>query len=102
LFCGDAEAPQVDSYIGKGRIGDIDLYKVGHHGSAAAVDETMLDALKPEVSLVSVGEGNRYGHPVPATVDALEDAGSTVFRTDEQGMITCFLRPEGMRMRTER
>lgn len=102
LFCGDAEAPQIGDYMRKGRIGDVDLYKVGHHGSANAVDDAMLSVLKPEVSIVSVGEGNRYGHPVPDTLDALEQSGSAVFRTDEQGAITCFLRPDGIHVQTER
>ena len=102
LFCGDAEASKVGQYIGKGRIGDIDLYKVGHHGSREAVDRAMLDAIRPEISIVSVGANNRYGHPSPDTIEQLEDAGSRVFRTDEQGAITCVLEKEGIMVRTQR
>ena len=102
LFCGDAESPQVDACIRKGLVGDIDIYKVGHHGSRAAVDEEMLEALKPEVSIVSVGAYNRYGHPVPQTVNAIEQSGSKVYRTDKEGAITCFMRKEGIYVTTER
>ena len=102
LFCGDAESEQVNAYIAKGRIGDVDIYKVGHHGSRAAVDEKMLATLKPEVSLVSVGAYNRYGHPVPETIEQLEASGSVVYRTDQQGMVTCFLERDGVRIQTER
>ena len=102
LFCGDAEYPQVKQCIEQGRIGDVDLYKVGHHGSKAAVDEAMLSVLKPEVSIVSVGEFNRYGHPAPSTIQMLEDAGSAVYRTDKQGAITCKLHPGGIEVLTER
>jgi competence protein ComEC len=45
------------------------------------------DAVAAPVAVVSVGE-NTYGHPVPTTLDALTDAGSAVWRTDEHGTVT--------------
>ena len=102
LFCGDAESEQVNRYIAQGRIGDVDLYKVGHHGSKAAVDDPMLAALAPEVSIVSVGAYNTYGHPAPRTLERLHAAGSAVFRTDEQGAITCLLDANGIRVHCAR
>ena len=102
LFCGDAEAPTVRDCIDEGRVGDIDLYKVGHHGSSASVDGPMLEVLHPEVSIVSVGEFNRYGHPAQNTLDALARAGSRIYRTDIQGCITCLLQKEGIVVRTQR
>ena len=102
LFCGDAESEQIGRYIDDGRIGDVDIYKVGHHGSRAAVDEHMLKVLNPEVSLVSVGAYNRYGHPAPETVELLQREGSRVYRTDEQGAITCILQKDGIHIQTQR
>ncbi|MDO4533883.1 MAG: ComEC/Rec2 family competence protein [Coriobacteriia bacterium] len=102
LFCGDAESEQIRAYIGKGRVGDVDLYKVAHHGSREAADPAMLDTLRPEVSLVSVGAYNRYGHPAPQTLERLEHSGSRVYRTDEQGAITCILQKDGVCVQTQR
>ena len=60
-----------------------DVLKVPHHGEATSVAE--FDAVAAPVAVVSVGE-NSYGHP--STLDALIEAGSAVWRTDERGTIT--------------
>lgn len=96
MFCGDAESEQLSAYARQGLLNDVDIYKVGHHGSRAAIDDSLAKKLKPEVSLVSVGEGNRYGHPAASTLTALEQAGSTIWRTDRQGEIVCELNPGSM------
>ncbi len=102
LFCGDAEAEQLASLTRNGELGNVDVYKVGHHGSKAAVTTELAYTLSPSVSLVSVGENNRYGHPVASTLEALEQAGSRVFRTDEQGDVSCEFTMKGMRVETLR
>ena len=63
-----------------------DLLKVPHHGAATSVAQ-FFDAVAAPVAVVSVGE-NTYGHPVPTTLDALTEAGSALWRTDEHGTIT--------------
>jgi competence protein ComEC len=63
-----------------------DVLKVPHHGSGSQ-DPALLAALRAPVALVSVGVGNDYGHPAPATLDLLRAAGSQVFRTDQRGDI---------------
>ncbi|MFR1641140.1 MAG: ComEC/Rec2 family competence protein, partial [Eggerthellaceae bacterium] len=70
-------------------VGNVDVYKVGHHGSKNAIDGQVAAALSPSVALVSVGAGNRYGHPAAETVAALEEAGALVLRTDEAGDVSC-------------
>jgi competence protein ComEC len=65
---------------------DADVLKVPHHGAATSVDE-FFDAVAAPIAIVSVGE-NTYGHPVSSTLDALQAAGSSVWRTDEHGTIT--------------
>ncbi len=102
LFCGDAEAEQLASLTRSGELGKVDVYKVGHHGSKAAVTTELAYTLSPSVSLVSVGENNRYGHPVTSTLEALEQAGSRVFRTDEQGDVSCEFTAKGVRVETLR
>lgn len=102
LFCGDAEKEQVARYEQAGRVGDIDVYKVGHHGSRRAVDEQTASVLRPEICLVSVGADNRYGHPVPATLATLEAAGGRIWRTDEQGDVTVHVSRERLQVSTQR
>ena len=98
LFCGDAESDQLKEMIDEGTLGDIDIYKVGHHGSKAALTESVVDTIRPEISLVSVGEGNRYGHPAAQTLSLLDNVGSHVFRTDEMGDVSCEFSNDGIRV----
>ena len=98
LFCGDAESEQLKEMIDEGTLGDIDIYKVGHHGSKAALTESVVDAIRPEISLVSVGESNRYGHPAAQTLSLLDNVGSHVFRTDEMGDVSCEFSNDGIRV----
>ncbi len=101
LLTGDAEAEVLEGYMREGRIRDIDILKVAHHGSRAALDEELLAQLDPEVALISVGAGNRYGHPTEEILQLLEDAGDRVFRTDLDGTVTCSLRDDGIGIRTQ-
>lgn len=71
-----------------------DVLKVPHHGSRFQ-DPHWLARVGAEVALIGVGEGNRHGHPSPATVRALEEAGAAVYRTDEDGAIAVVRTAEG-------
>jgi competence protein ComEC len=64
---------------------DVDVLKVAHHGSEDPGLADLLTRLRPEVAVIEVGRGNRFGHPHPATLAALRTAGVTVHRTDEDG-----------------
>lgn len=88
LLTGDAEKDQLDRVLEAGDVGDIDLLKVGHHGSAASITAEQAAALLPEVSVASAGEGNRYGHPRQECVDALESSGSLFLCTKDAGDVT--------------
>lgn len=63
-----------------------DILVVGHHGSKYATCPELLDAVQPELAVISVGENN-YGHPTQELLDRLEEAGCTVRRTDQEGTI---------------
>lgn len=89
FFCGDAECEQIHALIEKGSLDDVDVLKVGHHGSKASLDEETLSVLKPEVALVSVGAGNRYGHPAESVLSLLGERGTHVARSDEMGSVVC-------------
>lgn len=87
LLTGDAEQEELRALARSRMLADIDVLKVGHHGSKASLDEEIADLLDPEVSLISVGERNRYGHPSAEALTVLEGCGSQVLRTDEEGCI---------------
>lgn len=72
------------------REGDLraDFLKVGHHGSADASSDLFLNAVKPKVATISLGEHNRYGMPSKFTLARLESVGADVYRTDIDGAIT--------------
>lgn len=102
LFCGDVEAEQLASLIEEGVVSHVDIYKVGHHGSRVALDDEVAEALSPLVALVSVGAGNRYGHPTSETLERLDAVGAQVFRTDEQGDVSCELSTDSIEVTTLR
>lgn len=102
LFCGDAEDAQLDEMIAAGRLGKVDLYKVGHHGSKAAIDAETASVLSPSVSLVSAGARNRYGHPAAQTLFVLEGEGSAVYRTDVAGDVVCRMKSDALEVETLR
>ncbi|MGX8699645.1 MAG: ComEC/Rec2 family competence protein, partial [bacterium] len=88
LITGDMAAPTEQLLLGLKNLPDIEVLVVGHHGSADATAEALLTAVKPEAGLISVGKNNGYGHPSPSTLQRLEAAGVTVFRTDKMGSIS--------------
>jgi competence protein ComEC len=94
LFTGDAGLP-VEGRLA-GRIGHVALLKVGHHGSAGATSEAWLAELAPAEAVISVGAGNRYGHPAPDVLARLSARGVHVHRTDREGTIT--LESDGQRV----
>nr|WP_239471763.1 ComEC/Rec2 family competence protein [Olsenella profusa] len=98
LLAGDAEAPETASAIARGEVGDVDFLKVGHHGSAVSVDAEVAATLDAEVAVASAGEGNRYGHPTPECVAALEAAGSTFLCTRDVGDVCVEPGAEGPRV----
>ncbi|MFA5810782.1 MAG: MBL fold metallo-hydrolase, partial [bacterium] len=63
-------------------IGDIDVLRVAHHGSHTSTNQAFLDATKPEVAIISVGDGNDFFHPHTSVIDQLIDAGVSVYQTE--------------------
>lgn len=98
LFTGDAESEELDQMMGSGRVGDIDLLKVGHHGSKASLTDEDVASIRPEAALISCGANNRYGHPSQEALDRLASVGCAVSRTDESGSITVTFTKDSMRV----
>lgn len=100
LLTGDAELDQEREFVQE--VGDIDVLKLGHHGSKVSVDTDLLGTLKPGLSIASAGEGNRYGHPSDACIDAVKEAGGVFACTIEHGDITVKPTANGFAMRCQR
>lgn len=83
LFTGDA-TKEVEE---KRKWNDIDVLKVGHHGSATSTTSEFVSQIKPEVSIISVGKDNKYNLPKESTINTLKNENSKVYRTDEDGTI---------------
>jgi competence protein ComEC len=81
---GDIEPPVQSQLVS--RIGEVDIYKVAHHGSRFQ-DLDLMRELSPQIAVISVGATNTYGHPAPATISALTQLGAKVLRTDMDGAV---------------
>lgn len=78
----------------RGYDADADIYKAGHHGSNTSSSQEFLQVIRPEISIVSSGADNRYGHPHKDVTDRLEMYG-TMFNTAVYGHITVIISPDG-------
>ncbi len=81
LFMGDA-AINEELMVNQ----EVDVLKVGHHGSATSTGESLLDRIKAKVAVISVGK-NSYGHPSEIVMDRLKNRGIEIKRTDLEGDI---------------
>ncbi|BAK99646.1 hypothetical protein OBV_24480 [Oscillibacter valericigenes Sjm18-20] len=91
LITGDMDAKTEKKLISAYPLPDIEALIVGHHGSKYSTGEELLDVVKPEIGIVSVGR-NSYGHPSEEALRRLVRAGVTVYRTDKQGNIHIFVK----------
>ena len=82
---GDAGVEVEEDLIEKYNLEDIDVLKVGHHGSKTSSGKSFIDEVNPEYSIISVGKNNKYGHPNDSVLDNLKD--SKIYRTDQDGSI---------------
>lgn len=87
LFTGDAEREAEQAIINSGSDLSATVLKVGHHGSDTSTTYPFLREIMPSYAIISVGEGNNYGHPTDDTLSRLRDADVDVFRTDLHGDI---------------
>ena len=85
MFMGDAGVDKEKDILDKYNISNIDVLKVGHHGSKTSSSENFINDMNPEYSIISVGKNNRYGHPNKEILYNLDN--SKIYRTDEGGSI---------------
>ncbi|MCD8332209.1 MAG: ComEC/Rec2 family competence protein [Oscillospiraceae bacterium] len=87
LVTGDADSFSESVFLKYNELPDIEVLVAGHHGSATSTSEALLDALTPELCLISSGY-NTYGHPDQQVLARLEQRGIAVYRTDQAGHVT--------------
>lgn len=73
----------------------VEILKVSHHGSRTASTEEFISVLRPQISVISCGKDNRYGHPHEETLETLYGVNSRVYRTDESGCVTVKVGKDG-------
>ncbi|NOV03541.1 DNA internalization-related competence protein ComEC/Rec2 [Paenibacillus planticolens] len=99
LFTGDIGKESELALLG--RLKDdhssrIDVMKIAHHGSKYSSSQEWLDYWQPGTAVISVGAGNRYGHPSADVVERLRMSGVHIFRTDRMGEVQMEVRKEGV------
>lgn len=96
LFTGDvenAEANVLNKY--KSQILKSTVLKVAHHGSKTSSSKEFLEAVKPQIALIGVGENNKFGHPSTEVLQRLSDINCKIYRTDKMGEITICVDKKG-------
>ncbi|OOE05102.1 DNA internalization-related competence protein ComEC/Rec2 [Anoxybacillus kestanbolensis] len=87
LFTGDLEEKGEQQIMRTYPSLPVDILKVGHHGSKTSTSESFLRHIRPKLALISVGRGNRYGHPHREVIERLRHDHVRIFRTDEHGAV---------------
>ncbi|MCJ7630135.1 MAG: DNA internalization-related competence protein ComEC/Rec2 [Longimicrobiales bacterium] len=95
LLTGDAPAASEERFLPRILSPRIQVLKVGHHGSSTSTTSELLERVDPGTALISVGKRNGFGHPHPATLARLRQAGARLFRTDEGGVVVVRARQDG-------
>ena len=98
LLMGDAEM-EVERYIlEKYNLKNIDILKVGHHGSRTSSHKEFINSINPKYSIISVGKNNRYGHPNKEVLNNLNN--SKIYRTDLDGSIMFKIKKDRLKIET--
>ena len=98
MFMGDAGIGKEKDILDKYNISNIDVLKVGHHGSKTSSNETFINEINPKYSIISVGKNNRYGHPNREVLNTLEN--SKIYRTDLDGSVIFKIKNNKLKIET--
>ena len=101
LFMGDAEALAEKEILQKFDVKS-NVLKVGHHGSSTSSHNAFLKAVNPEIAVISVGEGNDYGHPHKSVLNRLEKIGTRLYRTDLNGTVKIYCDGKSIEVKCEK
>ena len=98
MFMGDAGIEKEKDILNKYKISNVDVLKVGHHGSKTSSSKTFINEINPKYSVISVGKNNRYGHPNKEVLNNLEQ--SKIYRTDQDGSIMFKIKNNKLKIET--
>ena len=98
LFMGDVGVEVEEDLIEKYNLNDIDVLKVGHHGSKTSSGKEFINEINPKYSIISVGKNNRYGHPNKEVLNNLSD--SKIYRTDQNGSVMFKIKNNKLKIET--
>ena len=98
MFMGDASVTTEHEILNKYNLPNIDVLKVGHHGSKTSSSKNFINELNPKYSVISVGKNNRYGHPSKEALKNLKEA--KIYRTDKDGSIMFKIRNHRLKIET--
>ena len=98
MFMGDASKETEKELLNKYNLPDIDVLKVGHHGSKTSSRKEFIDEVNPKYSIISVGKNNRYGHPNKEVLDNLSN--SKIYRTDIDGSVMFKIKNNKLKIET--
>ena len=98
MFMGDASITPENEIMNIYTLPNIDVLKVGHHGSKTSSGKKFIDEINPEYSIISVGKNNRYGHPNKELLNNLEN--TKIYRTDQDGSIMCKIKNNKLKIET--
>lgn len=87
LITGDRSIAGELELLEKLEVPKLEVLVAGHHGSKNSTGQALLDATRPQVVVISVGENNGYGHPAEEMLQRLEALGCIILRTDQNGSI---------------
>lgn len=90
LMTGDAEIESEYDMLENDLNLQVDVLKVGHHGSDTSTSEGFIKALCPDYAVISVGCKNPYGHPSLQTLNRLQSMDVIHYRTDELGTVILY------------
>jgi len=88
LFMGDAESPAEQIVAQMGAVANVDLVKIGHHGSVTSSSQEFAGKTHAKIGIISVGRGNKFGHPSSTVLKRWEALGTRSWRTDRSGAVT--------------
>ena len=98
MLMGDAGIDKERDILDKYNISNIDVLKVGHHGSKTSSSKEFINETNPKYSIISVGKNNRYGHPNKEAIDNLKN--SKIYRTDQDGSIVFKIKNNKLKIET--
>jgi competence protein ComEC len=93
LITGDMNAEHEQELVKYTDLPDVEVMVAGHHGSKYSNSNELLEIVRPDIAVFSVGAYNTYGHPTPEAIGRFEAVGATIYRTDTMGTVSLTVDP---------